>query len=476
MAVEECSGDFECPSTELCFVGVSWLPQNVSSLCACSTFYGWRGPTCESPGTQTLFLLVIASGILVAALMGFIYAIRAMRRLWEASPSMRALRKNPSCATLIYVFSSLLSVIAWRLSTIVVLTSPEKNDLALSVSDEKLHRGIVAENSFKALAMIFATLASLNVSLVWIHVARKSARMVRVEPNQWGNFDKAVYAFEILFVAVLIVGATRARTALAAALALPFLLIIAISYAWGLREMRQLLVLLGQSVEIQSVIDETPREGSYVSPPYSESLSMPASPEWADRESTNPRFEESGDGDGLAETPAQSRRSRVLQALQTPIRAASTRFRKPSLDKTSKKGREVRNRYMKLLTKITKTATLVMTSVMVLFVSAFVFAFLSLYFGEREICSPDNLCWPSILSEIISLFIVGLVATIEHYVYHNTKEEYMQYRRKSRLTGSSSASTPKVRVDVGFNHGQSPAPFVLDTETAESPAEPEHSL
>lgn len=466
-----CVTDFDCDGAgETCFNGVSWLPENVTSVCGCYTVLGWTGRDCQGLSYQTAIMIASVVTTLVLAFVGLMYSIRFIVQI--AGISTRATRWNNQNATLLFSTLSVFGILVWRAITLYVIFTPELFTLQIATTDEKTHPGLLVEKAFVGMGVVFAMLAALNVSVAWIEVARKSAKMMNVKPNSlWGEHTRWIYWYQAFFLLVVLVSSALASLAIAVIASIPFFVIIVITYIYGLFKMNALLKLMGESIENSSMAGgpESPRgpgfslddaeEGSAASSPGAsspgappDSLSAPTPPP--------PGMPALALSPSASPSASPGRMRGVVRSMRMPVPGASFNMgkgkgkgkaRSKSLVKRDKRSR--RNEYYRLLRKVRRTAVHVLASSVLLIITASGFAFPQFLYGFRERCPiGGDVCWLGLFGDLMSLALLVMVLAIQRYIYHNIRARLDKHAsRASRISTSQSALDPRRSTGYGKN-------------------------
>lgn len=464
-----CETDFDCPGSLVCYRDVSWIGEGESE-CLCSAYYGWSGDNCEVRGVQTKLSIALCSIAAILAVLALLYNIGAVWRLLQI-PEQR--KWDISAATLTFTLLSLLGILGWRISTMAITLTPQAYILHIATTDEKVHPAVMAEKVFLGIAIVFTTLASLNVSLFWLEVAKKTAHLLNTDDSIWGGFRKQVYAFEFLFFIVIIVAAAKASTSLAALLSIPFLVVIGVTYGYGLRRMNNLIHQLDESIAISGALSSPTasamnRSQSIVGLPPELHLdgnadngqdpNTRASAASASPIPTTSMSLEDGNGGEPHKRPKSnnsaiefitSMSNSVGSRVRNSMMAAKTkiRTRTVSLEKlTFKQRRERGGEYLHVLNKVRRTTFEMLFSGSCLLAVVAVYSIIGVSVGERQVCRPDSrACAPAVCSDISAFFLLGCIVAVEKDIYENTRTLSNRYKNKcqtDRERGRSGPSEP----------------------------------
>jgi len=407
---ETCSKDFDCSNPLICFS---------DGECGCHVFYGMAGAGCTGYSLQGFLVLLLASITLLLSLFALGLNIKVILRLRRYN--MR--EWNTTSATLAFTTVSLIGLVVWKSSTIAILLLPELHDLKLATSDRKLHRLVPLEKVFQALAVMFAFLASINIVVKWLDIAARSQRLLRVQ-GVWGTgYTRRIYGFMGLFILALIIASGIGDSEIASAAGIPFVIVLQLSYVYGVFKMGNILNMLANSLKLQDG-----RGSPRLVMPSSNVHSTSSMEPQADSELSSK----------MGEEDRSSVRASVGRNVFNVVRKMSVRVSSARPLATTEPKSEKVHEFYTLLQRIRTTAVLIVLAFGLLILVNAYYAVMQLLFGFREACNPrEPVCLIGISFELIGLGTLAIVATVEKYIHDNVKFVIMRRGRNQ-----SSQSTP----------------------------------
>jgi hypothetical protein len=238
-----CTSDSDCNETGyVCYGSVTWKhelappPLGQPHFCACSSWYGWGGEECTSFSAMS-WIMAAGDGVvlLVATALGVVLWFDVLQMLLK-----RQMGWNSTSLTLVSTVLGVNALFMWRLITLVVLLSPRKYDYT-ELGSEKINFLSVLMRPFILLSEVFAVVASLNVSVMWIEMAYRAEHMKARAITGVRHYRYVVYSTEALFFVVMGACAALGMWALSGLLALPFLLAVAVTFIVGRLKMMAVL-------------------------------------------------------------------------------------------------------------------------------------------------------------------------------------------------------------------------------------------
>lgn len=118
---ESCEFDADCDGTRVCYVNMPWL-EDGADPCLCLTFHGFQGADCTEFGSATVFQFVSVVMQFIAAVGLLLFSIRLCSDLVVSE-------RHPCSLSSVTYYLLLLGVfflVCWRLTTMLMLLSPEK--------------------------------------------------------------------------------------------------------------------------------------------------------------------------------------------------------------------------------------------------------------------------------------------------------------------------------------------------------------
>jgi len=211
---------------------------NGETLCACTVWYGWSGPDCANFTSQTYFLLssTVFQGILALILtsIGGFGVFQFYRK--------NGRKINAQILTLGLIVFTCFFIACWRWTVFAITLRPGDNTLEAEANDEdKIPLLVPVERLFIGFSLCFAVVAILNVSLLWIQVAKQSKAMSRNMSRNLLIFRRTIFVLEAVLIIVVVGAFASGNTGLAGFGAFPFLLIIIFTYGYGAIRMTDVL-------------------------------------------------------------------------------------------------------------------------------------------------------------------------------------------------------------------------------------------
>lgn len=190
-------------------------------------------------GGTSYFFIVSASLQLLLGLIAFIAASILLLRFIRVS----GCQTNVQVATLMMLWSAMLAHICWRATTIAIVLKPDQNILEAGSNGELTRQPLLMplERAMVGCTLCLGTLSFLNVSLVWVKVARMSRHLTQSMKRGLSVYSRVVYVFEGLLVVGLAVLFGLGRTAYVAVFTAPFILFMIGCFAYGAAGMVEML-------------------------------------------------------------------------------------------------------------------------------------------------------------------------------------------------------------------------------------------
>ena len=201
-------------------------------VCKCNIFWGFKGPTCEVKGTLTNVMLWMSSLVLFFQVLLLLHALIVSVR---AIPSVKALIKwSAKTSTCCCLVTSCAGQVAWGIGMVV--------------SYGRFVPLSMWENSLKMVAptmtAAFFILGTLNVSVMWIELARRTRRMKRASSNI-KRYRFAVNAFGFLSGVTLVTFAILRKTHVAAVFTIICFIAMAASFLIGSKSLESIVKKTG---------------------------------------------------------------------------------------------------------------------------------------------------------------------------------------------------------------------------------------
>ena len=209
------------------------------TFCGCVSWYGWAAPDCQSlapAGYVHAALGVLNLAVAVLALPWALYLL-----IGGARATKRRLNSymNANIMTLLYSTGGLLCAIAAHGFILYNQLTPSAwVVLPGGIKNTTMDLG---ENIAVTLLSMFACFAGMHISLAWIDVSQRVAKLSRYTTKaEW--WRKSVYSCEALFFLVLATLAALDLWAYAAVISIPILLAIIVCYSFAAYRMRSVVL------------------------------------------------------------------------------------------------------------------------------------------------------------------------------------------------------------------------------------------
>ena len=102
-----------------------------------------------------------------------------------------------------------------------------------------------------ALCYFFSTLAMMNVSLVWIEIAENADKMQKSTNHNISRYRNLLIVYYVVFFGVILVSLLLGNELLAAAIAMPGVLFVIVTYFVGFFKMKRMMVMYLSSDTLQ---------------------------------------------------------------------------------------------------------------------------------------------------------------------------------------------------------------------------------
>ncbi len=259
-SLSACTFDFDCKvAAEVCFTNVSWSDlDDAEGFCSCSTFYGWQGENCDENGLMTYYVLftqgfsgVLAGLMLLVSIVDITKLISAQKRVTFTSNTI----------TLLSCFFSLFFFTLWCVFRILIVVDRDAyTEFVNGAEDaEKVSTWSYINRPIMFFVFLFATIASINVSVMWVEVAWRAKKMRTTVIQNPKFYRIKVYWFQGLFCVAMGGCAAAGVWDIAIFVALPFLLVIAFAFWVGRNRMQDLLGEMASSTPSSQM--DTSNEG-----------------------------------------------------------------------------------------------------------------------------------------------------------------------------------------------------------------------
>ncbi len=383
------------PASKGSEISVRWVS---NATCICNPYWGWHGEGCLSLSTQSYLVVAISCVGGLLALVALCFSVVVARSVMRSS-----MRKwSNTTATLLLAVIALLGLIGQSVVRAVIVLTPQNNRFKLPWSDtQKMHTVTVYEKIFISVALVASMGAATSVSISWIDVARKSAKLLPANKSSaFADYSGPVYLTGFLMFAAMAAGSALARQDLTVLFLVPFTWVLIAVYIYAQHKLSQLLLLIGEIKESDS--------GS----------------------SSANAAEESAPARGGSST-------RALGSFTGAVTGGMLSGTGGMLSKVTRKNKrsEAKNKYLVLLNKLRWTTRLVIAALTLLFSFGLAYGFLSVDVGWREVCDPrKTFCSVALLEQLMLLQLVAIVIPVEWWLYQNAVNQ-------SRSRGATEASS-----------------------------------
>lgn len=235
-----CTDDFDCPVAFSC---------DVDKTCTCNIWFNWQGEKCTEPGAATWFIFSFAS---LYALAGFGLFLLISKQLMAVTRAVGKhkighLFKRRNTVILAHALNALAfaSFALWHVFYFLEAAEPETSTLAARLAGPEIIRTstwAVVTRFFIVSTQVCATLATLHLSIAWVEVGY---RVDTFSKEKLRKMQRALSLLEILFVLTMCAISLTGQLELAAAVIIPFILVLVALILIG---RSRLVKLLAQAV------------------------------------------------------------------------------------------------------------------------------------------------------------------------------------------------------------------------------------
>lgn len=487
-----CVSDYDCPGSKVCFTDLKWM-EDGESFCDCDTFWGFVGYDCSGLSFHSGLLIALITGSATTTLLCLAYTIKMVRRVMKM-PRRRKERwwwQNTDTSALVSVTMALLGLLGWRIARMWAMLTPTSTMRELPTTPTRTHPAILAEKVAMGMLVFFGMYAALAVSLRWVAVARNGAKLLNVKKSSlWGEHKRKAYAFQVVFILVVLAATFRGSLPLAALLTTPFVVIVGVSFAYALWRLEAILVLMvenfgepdsatreeerrgfsdnthsnntssderdgldeyGEGSEAEADAEADAEEKEDVSDVEMDAGGAPGSGDdhrdgGEDLKVPDTDEEEAeGDPDDSIKSTELGRMMRSLSWVATQkvgqkVGAAKAILRRGgggSSPALAQRRTAAGNRYVMLLREVRFTAALVLLSTVLLVLSLTLYAIPEVAGSYRETCRPDEIsggavCWSAVFNDSMAIGMLVLVASVQHYIYAENRRRYLQWSKNKK--------------------------------------------
>lgn len=237
-----CTTDADCPGRAMCGKNITWA--EYPNMCACLFIVGHDGPTCHEISPLGYFFFVLNVLICVVsgvwALVGIFDLVRMIR--WGR------LKKDAVSSSLLFAICALCSISIYGGATSRYPFERMTPNPVTGSKNNQNYTGTVA----LTLAFLFATLAMLNISLVWIKIASNADKLQKANNHNIAHYRHFLIAYYVIFFGAIIISVALGNYVVTAFLAIPGIIFVIISYGVGYFRMRKMLSVYISSDAIPS--------------------------------------------------------------------------------------------------------------------------------------------------------------------------------------------------------------------------------
>jgi hypothetical protein len=233
-----CAIDFDCAVDELCYANVSWDAASASAgRCYCNTWFGWvRDPqdgSCALLSAPFVFT-VVDSSLLVLVLLRYLWM--PVCDLYLAARA--GVRMSASVGTHVQCLLAGVAFLAWVVSYMVETVSPSIQTIGYAAEEYKIRHSTVSTltASFLATTQFMVLLATLSVSMIWVETAdavKGFSASPSASPKFVLRYRVSVVTVEVIFLAIVVVGAVTNNMIFTTGATGPFMLLTALFYLFG---------------------------------------------------------------------------------------------------------------------------------------------------------------------------------------------------------------------------------------------------
>ena len=217
--ISPCEQDSDCPSFAVCWKNVTW--NQLSSFCGCYYPVGVTGEQCLTPIPGWFGALITISSVII--LINFVCAFILLYIIFLLPQDFR--RINAYNSTLIFLLLGTSLLGAYHV-TLIARTQHAYNPAA---------RGFLLGAFF-----FFITLASLNVSLVWLEIAIQSKKFTARATHNISRYRNLLFLYYLIFMTLTCYFIAVGESFMAEYVAIPAVLFIVVSYMAAFFKIRQL--------------------------------------------------------------------------------------------------------------------------------------------------------------------------------------------------------------------------------------------
>jgi hypothetical protein len=413
-----CKVDSDCAAPLVCYSSnLSWTLGE--SLCACSTWYGRSGESCH--GFTLTGVVLLLSGLTMLLCSSLMVAV-ASRDLYLTFRVLGRDLRRSATTTLLSSWAAVLSFALWRMCYLGELLDTGSFESMSGQPAERNSSWGPATRMFILLTQLFACLAALNISVMWVELSSSTTSAAQIENVRLHRRKCGVFGgvFTLCMAAAALSGHTELSTLVAA----PFLAVLAVLFIVG---RLRLLRLMLEAADAAQVRHEASLEARAPRPSMSE-FATDAGFEADDSSSVVTASTAAASQTGSASSQRQQQQHRHEQQHKSP----ADRLRRSTL-------------------AIEKTSLRVTIALLLIVVFGMVyFALVALPQGSWKAVAPlGMLSAPTLAGEMLSAAMLYLLASILVYSHRGTHKLISRARQeREHAVKSSNLGSARTYLDV----------------------------
>ncbi len=242
-----CLSDRDCPGLRLCYWNTSW---SSAPACGCYALRGWTGPDCTEFGVTTVVVLVLLGAMQAVALLLWVIQVRDFFHLLRVSGCSSCWRGWPSATYMTHLMLVLaLSFFLWAstLRTLLYWQTGGNPSWRAGYDAGSGRTGQFKSQSMEKYYMVmmfffelFALLAASFISVTWVELAEAAKASGRSGATV-RRYRLFATVFNCTFGAAMLAIAIAEMVEYMLIVALPFVLVLIITFSVGHRRLTRLL-------------------------------------------------------------------------------------------------------------------------------------------------------------------------------------------------------------------------------------------
>jgi len=346
---------------------------------------------------STTSVFMIASCIIAGAIAIYLTSYN-VSLLFTVVRTKSNSRFNATNISLLFLTIASIALLFWRILTVLIVTSPELNDLFIVTTPTKIHQYLIAEKVATLACVLFTTLGALNISFTWIELETKSRKLIVRTENSVLTNKKYILGAEAIFLCMMLVAALVGQMSFALFCVSGFLVFIIVVFIIAKIRIKQLRILM----EDRALI-------------------------FANQDTTS--------------TDDQSRASFKDRIKSGSFRSSTKRNRSQK-----QAAKQATNIYVKIFLKIERTCLLSIVAFVALLLLCMVYAVLDVS-EWRNFCPPSSLCVLMVVYELLPMCLVGVIAVIQWFIYVVVKTHVQRMTTQDNDGSGRSLKDSKIKMD-----------------------------